>query len=287
VSWQSPYMPRPQLRGGPPPTPVVPRERVGLVEPFAPPKDLPIPAIVHEAQVYALSASEKAALLRRLTNATVAEKRKEERRLSDDEFLQQLPGPPRAKRILRAIAEEHEIKCVEILGDRRMQLVVKARQAVMCALVDQLPDWSIARIGRFIRRDHTTILHALKTIGKHHGRPVGLASRLSEEKLATMREMREHGHTYEEIADALHCHENTIRQHCKRLHVPGGERSLEFDAKITELRQRGWLYREIAKHIGKSDGFVLSRARKLKFPSLKRGWGNSPVPQSQQEGMSA
>jgi predicted transcriptional regulator len=267
--------------------PVVPRERVGLAVPAATPLPAPIP--LNDDDVLVLSGSERAALKRRLFNATVAEKRKEDRKLSDDECLRKLEGSPRAKRVLREIAEEHGITCAEIVGDRRIRAVVDARQAVMRALVDQLPDWSIARIGRFLRRDHTTVLHALKTMDKpkHHGRPKGTGSGVPEEKLAQMREMREHGHTYEEIGDALGYHENTMRDHCKRLHVTCGERSLEFDAKITELRQRGWLYREIAKHIGKSDGFVIARARKLRLPSLKRGWGNSPVPQSQQEGMSA
>jgi hypothetical protein len=279
VSWQSPYMPRVAPRSGPPPMPVVPRERVGLVA--APPV-----APVNDDGPPPLSGSEKAALLRRLTNVTVAERRKEDRKLSDDECLRKLEGSPRAKRVLREIAEEHGITCAEIVGDRRIRAVVEARQAVMRALADRLPDWSIARIGRFLRRDHTTVLHALKTADKpkHHGRPRGTGSGISEENLVKMREMRERGHTFEEIADAIGCHENTMREHCKRLHVTCGERSLEFDDKITELRRRGWLYREISKHIGKSDGFVIARARKLKLPNLKRGWGNSPI---QQEGMSA
>jgi hypothetical protein len=291
VSWQSPYMPRPQLRGGPPPMPVVPRERVGLVAP--PP--LPIPEtdvscledhLPDDGSADALSGSEKAALRRRLFNAVVAEKRKAERKLSDDECLRKLDGSPRAKRVLLEIAQKHGITCAEILGDRRIRAVVEARQEVMRELVEKLPDWSIARIGRFLRRDHTTVLHALKTADKpkHHGRPKGVSNPVSEEALVRMREMRERGSSYEEIADALGHHESTMREHCKRLHVTCGERSLEFDAKITELRHRGWLIREIARNIGKSEGFVLARARKLKLPSLKRGWGNSPV---QQEGMSA
>jgi hypothetical protein len=284
MSWQSPYMPRPRLMGGPPPMPVVPRERVGLAAPPPPP---PLPVLTNDDDaVPQLSGSERAALKRRLFNATVTEKRKEDRKLSDDECLRKLEGSPRAKRVLREIAEEHGITCAEIVGDRRIRAVVDARQAAMRALVDQLPDWSIARIGRFLRRDHTTVLHALKTADKpkHHGRLKGVPNPVSEEALVRMREMRERGSSYEEIADALGHHESTMREHCKRLHVTCGERSLEFDAKITELRHRGWLIREIAKHIGKSDGFVLARARKLKLPSLKRGWGNSPV---QQEGMSA
>jgi hypothetical protein len=260
--------------GGPPPMPVVPRERVGLVE------SAPIPARddVYQARDISLSDSEKAALQRRLVNAVVAEKRLEERRLSDDEFLRQLGGSPRAKRVLLEIAQKHGITCAEILGDRRIKAVVEARQEVMRELVDRLPDWSIARIGRFMRRDHTTVLHALKVSGAdHHGRAKGVPNPVSEEALVRMREMRERGSSYEEIADALGHHESTMREHCKRLHVTCGERSLEFDAKITELRHRGWLIREIAKHISKSDGFVLARARKLKLPNLKRGWGNSPA----------
>jgi hypothetical protein len=254
--------------------PVVPRERVGLHLP-------------DDGSADALSGSEKAALRRRLFNAAVSEKRKAERKLSDDECLRKLDGSPRAKRVLLEIAQKHGITCAEILGDRRIRAVVEARQEVMRELVDKLPDWSIARIGRFLRRDHTTVLHALKTADKpkHHGRRKGIVGPgVSEEALASMREMRGRGCSYEEIAQALGYHESTMREHCKRLHVTCGDRSFEFDAKITELRHRGWLIREIAKHIGKSEGFVLARARKLKLPSLKRGWGNSPV---QQEGMSA
>jgi hypothetical protein len=81
--------------------PVVPRERVGLVE------SAPIPARddVYQARDISLSDSEKAALQRRLVNAVVAEKRLEERKLSDDEFLRQLGGSPRAKRVLLEIAQ--------------------------------------------------------------------------------------------------------------------------------------------------------------------------------------
>lgn len=64
-----------------------------------------------------------------------------------------------------------------IFGDSRVAEIVKARHAVAWALRQE--DWSLESIGAFLRRDHTTIIHAIKATEHRRKRNPRFAERLS------------------------------------------------------------------------------------------------------------
>jgi chromosomal replication initiation ATPase DnaA len=63
--------------------------------------------------------------------------------------------------IVAQIAKEHGVTFAEIMGQRRLKPVAAARKAAVIAVAAHMPRWTLAKIGEFFNRDHTTILHAL------------------------------------------------------------------------------------------------------------------------------
>lgn len=76
-------------------------------------------------------------------------------------------GMDLVREIAREVARRHCVPTSEIFGDRRFRAIVHARQEVAWRLY-QLRDrngyrrFSMPQIGRYLRRDHTTILHAIR-----------------------------------------------------------------------------------------------------------------------------
>lgn len=71
---------------------------------------------------------------------------------------------PAAKFLLRLVVLKHKISAETILGPARHKDVVSARMEAMC-LIYEHTQWSLPQVGRFMRRDHTTVLHALRKNG--------------------------------------------------------------------------------------------------------------------------
>lgn len=71
---------------------------------------------------------------------------------------------PAAKFLLRLIVLKHKISAETILGPSRKKDVVIARSEAMC-LIYQHTQWSLPQVGRFMNRDHTTVLYALRKGG--------------------------------------------------------------------------------------------------------------------------
>ena len=65
--------------------------------------------------------------------------------------------------IVRAVAARHALPADVILGDTRRREVTVARREVYW-LAWQLPEYSLARIGREMRRDHTTVMHGARVV---------------------------------------------------------------------------------------------------------------------------
>ena len=73
-------------------------------------------------------------------------------------------GPRRAMTLLlQQVSSETGVTCDQILGDQRHRFVVDARQRLMAEC--HLLGYSTAEIGRFIGRDHTTVMYALRKLG--------------------------------------------------------------------------------------------------------------------------
>lgn len=70
------------------------------------------------------------------------------------------------RQIIADIALIYGVTYADVMSVRRTQQIVRARQHIMFELSQRTP-WSIAQIGRFLGRDHTSVLHGVK---KHQKR---------------------------------------------------------------------------------------------------------------------
>ena len=72
-------------------------------------------------------------------------------------------------RPLQAIAEAsaavNQVTIVELFSERRNQNFVYARQEAMY-ISRMLTGYSFPRIGQYFKKDHTTIIHGIKTVEK-------------------------------------------------------------------------------------------------------------------------
>lgn len=68
--------------------------------------------------------------------------------------------------IMKVVADYHHIRMSDLLGKKRTRTVARPRQMAM-ALAKELTNMSLPAIGdAFGGRDHTTVMHAVKTIAK-------------------------------------------------------------------------------------------------------------------------
>lgn len=89
-----------------------------------------------------------------------------------------LPAPPRErpafvdlngvlpselpKAIISNVARDYGFAVADILGKERGLRLCKARFAAVLAVKQAFPDYSTPRLGRLFKRDHSTIIHALR-----------------------------------------------------------------------------------------------------------------------------
>ena len=67
--------------------------------------------------------------------------------------------------IIERVAAKHGFTAEQILGHRRSIPIVVARQEAMCEAAKLRPDMSLPELGRQFKRDHTTLIHALRKGG--------------------------------------------------------------------------------------------------------------------------
>lgn len=79
----------------------------------------------------------------------------------------QLTGgePANARQIIGAVSRICQVSHADIVGPRRTVYIVIPRQAAMVAVYIQCPHLSLPQIGSVFRRDHTTVLHAIRKLG--------------------------------------------------------------------------------------------------------------------------
>ena len=68
---------------------------------------------------------------------------------------------PTAKRILRETCERHELSEEAVLSPRRDKRVVDCRSEAVW-LIAKETELSLAALGRFIGRDHTSVIHSIR-----------------------------------------------------------------------------------------------------------------------------
>lgn len=74
-------------------------------------------------------------------------------------------GMSEARRIVAVIASRYELTAEDIYRPCMNASNVAARWEAMAAVSRANPNWSLPKLGKFFRRDHTTILHALRKTG--------------------------------------------------------------------------------------------------------------------------
>lgn len=79
--------------------------------------------------------------------------------------------PSSIAEIIRSAATRHGTTTDEIRGTSRGFKLVAARQEAMYLCAEQTP-YSLTQIGRFFRRDHTTVLHGVRTHCARAGIPL-------------------------------------------------------------------------------------------------------------------
>lgn len=81
--------------------------------------------------------------------------------------LIKLDRPPghAIRAIIDLVARMHGATHEEVMSRSRQHHIVIARQAAICAVAHKRPDYSLPMLGRIFRRDHTSILHALRVRG--------------------------------------------------------------------------------------------------------------------------
>ena len=74
--------------------------------------------------------------------------------------------PSRVVAIIRDVAAEHRIAPAVILSEDRRRVICRARWEAIARARDHTPKPSYPQLGRWFRRDHTTIMHAIRRHGE-------------------------------------------------------------------------------------------------------------------------
>ncbi len=91
-----------------------------------------------------------------------------------------MPREVNLQRILSVVTERLNVKSSDVRGQRRHKSLVAARHACMF-LARQMTPLSLEEIGGFFgNRDHSTVLHALKTVSQRVTQDEGYRDMLKE-----------------------------------------------------------------------------------------------------------
>jgi chromosomal replication initiation ATPase DnaA len=68
--------------------------------------------------------------------------------------------------IAAAVAHRTGVKLDDIMGDSRARHIAEARMLCYALIRDLVPSKNMSQIGRFFKRDHTTVLSGYRRAGK-------------------------------------------------------------------------------------------------------------------------
>ena len=77
--------------------------------------------------------------------------------------------PERVRRIVLDTCHKHSVPVWQLMSDDRSDCVVMARREAMWLAKAGRPMTSASQIGRWFRRDHTTVLYAIACYQRDHG----------------------------------------------------------------------------------------------------------------------
>jgi chromosomal replication initiation ATPase DnaA len=108
---------------------------------------------------------------RRQAEAAEARRRAEQRRelaiaAMDRAIPKPRPSTPYdARNLIGRVAAWHGYTVEDVLGPSRARPLIQARFDAVAAVATTYPGMSLPMLGRLFKRDHTTILHALRVRG--------------------------------------------------------------------------------------------------------------------------
>jgi hypothetical protein len=141
--------------------------------------------------------------------------------------------PVSAREIVERVAREHDTTVVDIFSNSKFQEHVLARWAAVKQIHEEHPTWSMARIGRFMGRDHTTIQHVFRKQGLKAAMGGRARKRpWSDEDNAYLLEEWPKGTAYRPLEERLRRSASTIRRQAEELGLP--PRPLGRKCHITE-----------------------------------------------------
>lgn len=76
--------------------------------------------------------------------------------------------PLRLMSICEAVCDYFDVQPSELRGKRRHQDIARARH-IFCYIAFEYTDSSKKKIGHFLNRDHTTVIHALRRVLREYG----------------------------------------------------------------------------------------------------------------------
>lgn len=94
--------------------------------------------------------------------AEMARERAQEALLAKKAIITAKYGSEDARQIIMEVAIAHGVSYEDILGRSRERHLVAARHEAIYEVRKRRPHLSLPQIGRIFKRDHTTILHALR-----------------------------------------------------------------------------------------------------------------------------
>lgn len=84
---------------------------------------------------------------------------------SDEDTITEIKLQPRLKTIMSAVAEEFGYAVIDVCSTRRHQRLVEARW-VFFYLARTMTIKSLPEIARFVSKDHTTVIHGIRSCEK-------------------------------------------------------------------------------------------------------------------------
>jgi hypothetical protein len=94
-----------------------------------------------------------------------------------------------AREALRAVSTRTGVPLADILGRNRHPPIAAARHEAVWR-VGLATGWSLPRLGRFFKRDHTTVLHSIREMKKRSARDLELLSYMTALSLPQVARLR-------------------------------------------------------------------------------------------------
>lgn len=77
-----------------------------------------------------------------------------------------------ARRLVADTAEDHGLSFRDLISDHRFKHIATARMEACWRIARDIPDITLSAIGRTVRKDHSTVIHAIRVFNERTGENV-------------------------------------------------------------------------------------------------------------------